>query len=70
MVKIEQIQLCFSAIMAEMLNIDAFRKLCLRVVVEKDTAKLEDLKDALRFMLLSEGMHVHRVEKSPGSKPN
>jgi hypothetical protein len=69
-VKIEQIQLCFSAIMAEMLNIDAFRKLCLSVVVEKDTAKLEDLKDALRLMLLSEGMHVHHVEKSPGSKPN
>ena len=53
-----------------MLNVEAFRKLCLRVVVEKDTAKLEDLKDALRFMLLSEGIQLERMETNPGSKPN
>ena len=53
-----------------MLNVEAFRKLCLRVVVERDPAKLEDLKDALRFMLLCEGISLYRVEKSPGSKPN
>ena len=53
-----------------MLNIEAFRKLCLRVVVEKDAAKLGNLKEALRFMLLSDGIHLNRTEKSPGSKPN
>ena len=53
-----------------MLNEEAFRDLCRRAALEKDPAKLEDLKNALRFMLRTEGVELDRVEKKPGLKPN
>jgi hypothetical protein len=53
-----------------MLNIEVFRDICRSVSTEKDPAKLRDVKEALRFMLLAEGISVRHVEKSPGSKPN
>jgi hypothetical protein len=53
-----------------MLNIELFRDLCRRAAAEKDPAKLEDLKNALRFMLQAEGIEMERPEKKPGLKPN
>ena len=53
-----------------MLNPDAFRDLCRKAAAEKDAAKLEDLKKALRFMLQSEGIEMERLEKKPSIKPN
>ena len=54
----------------QMLNPDAFRDLCRKAAAEKDPAKLEDIKKALRFMLQSEGIEMERLEKKPSIKPN
>ena len=53
-----------------MLNIESFRELCRRVSIEKDPAELATLKEALRFMLQSEGIELYRVQRTPIGKPN
>ena len=53
-----------------MLNIDAFRDLCRRVSIEKNPAERDNLKDALRLMLRTQEVELHRVEKNPGLRPN
>ena len=50
--------------------IEAFQDLGRRASIEKDPAKLEELKKALRFMLQSEGIEMERLEKKPSIKPN
>ena len=54
----------------QMLNIDAFRDLCRRATVEKDPAERDNLRNALRLMLRTEEIELHRVEKNPGLRPN
>jgi hypothetical protein len=46
-----------------MLNIEVFQDLCRRASIEKDPAELETIKDALRFMLHTEGIEMFRFEK-------
>ena len=53
-----------------MLNIEAFRELCRKASIEKDPAKLEILKDALRIMLRFEGVAVEPAGKQLHLKPN
>ena len=53
-----------------MLNIDAFRVLCRKASIEKNPAERDNLKDALRLMLRTQEIELHRVEKNPGLKPN
>ena len=53
-----------------MLNVEAFRDLCRKAFIEQDPAELETIKDALRFMLRTEEIELHRVEKNPGLRPN
>ena len=53
-----------------MLNIDAFRELCHRAAIEKEPAKRENLKDALRLMLRTQQIELHCLEKNPGLKAN
>jgi len=52
------------------LNITTFRELCRRASIEKDPAELATLKEALRFMLQSEGVQLCRVQWTPSQKPN
>ena len=54
----------------EALNIEAFRDLCRRASIEKDPAELENIKDALLFMLRTEEIELHGVERKRGLKPN
>jgi hypothetical protein len=53
-----------------MLNFDSFRKLCRRASSETDPAKLERIKETLRFMLRLEEIELHAVERKPSLKPN
>ncbi len=53
-----------------MLNIDAFRDLCRKASIEKNPTERDNLKDALRLMLRTQEIELHRVEKNPGLKPN
>jgi hypothetical protein len=53
-----------------MLNIEAFRELCRRASIEKDPAQLATIKEALRFMLHSEGIQLCRVQWLATQKPN
>jgi hypothetical protein len=48
-----------------MLNIEVFQDLCRRASIEKGPAELETIKDALRFMLHTEGIEMFRFEKKP-----
>ncbi len=50
-------------------KLGAFRDLCRKASIETDPAELESLKDALRFMLHSEEIELHAVEKKR-LKPN
>ena len=53
-----------------MLNFDAFRKLCRKASIETNPAELENIKQALLFMLRTEEIELHGVEKRLGLKPN
>jgi hypothetical protein len=54
-----------------MLNIEALQDLCRRLSTEKDTAKLEELKQALMFMLRTEEIELLGVVRRPcWHKPN
>jgi hypothetical protein len=53
-----------------MLNIEAFQDLCRRASIETNPAELENIKQALLFMLRTEEMELHGVEKRLGLKPN
>ena len=53
-----------------MLDIEVFRDLCSSVSAEKDPAKRDKLRAALRSMLRSEEIELHRIEKNPGLRPN
>jgi hypothetical protein len=53
-----------------MLNVEAFRDLCCKAFIEQDPAKLETIKDALRFMLRTEEIQVCRVQWKPAQEPN
>jgi hypothetical protein len=53
-----------------MLNIEVFRDLCRSVSIEKDPAKRDHLRAALRSMLRTEEIELYRVEKNPGLRPN
>jgi hypothetical protein len=53
-----------------MLDIEVYRDLCSSVSTEKDPAKRDNLRAALRFMLRSEEIELHRIEKNPGLRPN
>jgi len=53
-----------------MLNIEVFRDLSRSVSTEKDPAKRDNLRAALRSMLRTEEIELHRVEKNPGLKAN
>jgi hypothetical protein len=53
-----------------MLNIEVFQDLCRRAAAEKDPAELENIKDALMFVLRTEKIEFYGVEKKPGLKPN
>jgi hypothetical protein len=50
--------------------VDFLTDLCRRASIEKDSAELETIKDALRFMLHTEGVEMFRFEKKPCLKPN
>jgi hypothetical protein len=52
-----------------MLNIEAFRDLCRRAAIETDHAELEAIKKALLFMLRTEEIELHGVERKPLPKP-
>jgi hypothetical protein len=54
----------------KMLNLEAFRDVCNSACIEKDPAKLENIEDALRFMLRTEKTEMYCVEKHPGLRPN
>jgi hypothetical protein len=53
-----------------MLNIEAFQDLCRRASIETDPAELENIKEALLFMLRTEEMELRGIERKPGVKPN
>ena len=53
-----------------MLNIEAFQELCRKASFEKDPAKREILKDALRIMLRFEGVAVEPAGKQLNLKSN
>ena len=53
-----------------MLEIEVFGDLCSSVSTEKDPAKRDNLRAALRSMLRTEEIELHRVEKNPGLRPN
>jgi hypothetical protein len=53
-----------------MLNVEAFRDLCYKAFIEQDPAKLEKIKDALRFMLRTDEIQLCRVQRKPAQKPN
>ena len=53
-----------------MLNVEAFRDLCCKALIEQDPAELETIKDALRFMLRTEEIQVCRVQWKAAQKPN
>jgi hypothetical protein len=55
---------------AQMLNIEAFQDLCRRAAIEKDSAELENIKEALLFMLRTEEIELCGVERKPHIKPN
>ncbi len=44
-------------------KLEAFRDLCRKASIETDPAELESLKDALRFMLHSEEIELHAVNR-------
>jgi len=52
------------------LNIEAFQDLCRRASIEKDPAELETIKEALLFMLRTEEIELHGIERIPMVKPN
>lgn len=53
-----------------MLNIEAFQDLCRRASIEKDPAELENIKEALLFLLRTEEIELYGVEKRAELKPN
>ena len=56
--------------LAQMLNIEAFQDLCRRAAIEKDPAELQNIKEALLFLLRTEEIELYGVEKRPRIKPN
>jgi hypothetical protein len=56
-----------------MLHIEAFQDLCRRASIETNPVELENIKNikqALLFMLRTEEIELHGVEKRLGLKPN
>ena len=53
-----------------MLNLEVFQELCRRASQETNPAELETLKEALLFMLRTEEIELHGVERIPMSKPH
>lgn len=53
-----------------MLNVEVLQDLCRRLSIEKDPAQLEELKQALMFMLRTEEIELLGVERRPRYKPN
>ena len=53
-----------------MLSIEAFQDLCRRASIETDPAELENIKEALLFMLRTEEIESRGIERKPGVKPN
>jgi hypothetical protein len=48
-----------------MLNIEAFRELCRKAAAERDPAKLERIRNELRFMLRAEGIERNVSKRNP-----
>ena len=53
-----------------MLNIEVFQDLCRRASIEKDPAELENIKEALLFMLRTEEIELCGVERVPIQRPH
>jgi len=53
-----------------MLNIEAFQNLCSRAAIEKDPAKLANIKEEMRVMVCTDEIQVYEIRWKPVPKPD
>jgi hypothetical protein len=53
-----------------MLNIEAFLELCRRAAIEKDPAKLANIKEKMRVMVGTDEIQMYQIRWKPIPKPD